>query len=198
VIAGLVLAAGAGQRFGGGKMLAPLRGRPLLAYAIDAMRASVARSTVVVLGDDHERVRAEVELSGMRVVVNDDPGRGLSSSLRIGLDALDGSEVEAVVITLGDQPLIGAAAIDRVVAGGRGRPAARATYGGVPGHPVLLSRSLLARARELSGDVGARALLDGPELHHVACDDLASPQDVDRVEDLEALERRRGDAGQPS
>jgi CTP:molybdopterin cytidylyltransferase MocA len=66
--------------------------------------------------------------------------------------------------------------------------AVRATYGGVPGHPVLLERTLLARVEELHGDAGARELLHGVPIREVACDGLGSPDDVDTPEALAALQ----------
>jgi CTP:molybdopterin cytidylyltransferase MocA len=69
--------------------------------------------------------------------------------------------------------------------------AVRATYGGVPGHPVLLERTLLDRVRKLrgGGDVGARDLLHGVPLREVACDGLGSPDDIDTPEALAGLQR---------
>jgi CTP:molybdopterin cytidylyltransferase MocA len=67
--------------------------------------------------------------------------------------------------------------------------AVRATYGGVPGHPVLLERTLLARVGELHGDAGARDLLHGVPLREVACDGLGSPDDIDTPEALAGLQR---------
>jgi CTP:molybdopterin cytidylyltransferase MocA len=63
----------------------------------------------------------------------------------------------------------------------------RATYNGVPGHPVLLERGVLARVPSLRGDAGARELLHGVPLREVACDGLGSPDDVDTPEALAAL-----------
>ena len=151
--AGLVLAAGEGRRFGGPKQLARLDGRPLVEHALAAL-AGLDR-VVVVLGAHAADVRRDADLGAAEVVVCDDWAEGMSASLRAGLEALRGEE--EVVIVLADQPFITAAVVERVraVPG----PAARAVYGGEPGHPVVVRAPLLERAGELRGDAGFRDLL---------------------------------------
>jgi CTP:molybdopterin cytidylyltransferase MocA len=184
-VGGLVLAAGAGLRFGSQKQLALLDGRPLLEYALAAMaRAASVDHTVVVLGSRASEILAAVELHGARAVICANWEEGQSASLRSGVAALTGSAGAAVVI-LGDQPAIDPRAIDRVT-GARDRRAAavRATYAGRPGHPVLLERSLFSAVGNLRGDEGARSLLSGAAVTLVACDGLGSDEDVDTAEQL--------------
>jgi CTP:molybdopterin cytidylyltransferase MocA len=178
LIGGLVLAAGAGERFGGRKQVAMLDGRPLLEHVLAAMAAAPVDRVVVVLGAHAEEVLEHVPLHGAEAVVCEEWQSGMSASLRFGVEALGGCE--AVVVVLGDQPWVSPEAVGCVVdARGDGAAAVRATYGGVPGHPVLLEAQLLARVGELSGDQGARALLDSPDVREVACDGLGSAADVD-------------------
>jgi molybdenum cofactor cytidylyltransferase len=179
--AGLVLAAGAGRRFGGPKQLAPLGGRPLVEHALAAL-AGLDR-VVVVLGAYAGEVRRRADLGAAEVVVCDDWAEGMSASLRAGLAALRGAD--EVVIVLADQPLITAAVVERVRAA-RGT-AARAVYDGEPGHPVVVRGPLLERAGELRGDAGFRALLG--DAVQVECSDLADPRDIDTREDLEVVRR---------
>jgi CTP:molybdopterin cytidylyltransferase MocA len=184
-VGGLVLAAGAARRFGAPKQLAPLDGRPLLEHALLAMAATrTLERTVVVLGAHADQILAEVDRHGATVVICPGWEEGQAASLRAGVAALAGF-VDAIVITLGDQPEIDARAIDRVV-GARGPAAAavRASYGGRPGHPVLLERQLFAAAARLRGDEGARGLLAGAAVASVPCDDLGSDRDVDTLEQL--------------
>jgi CTP:molybdopterin cytidylyltransferase MocA len=97
----------------------------------------------------------------------------------------------AVVVLLGDQPLVSSAAVDRVVAAHHGDPATdalRARYGDVPGHPVLLTRALFDAVEHLGGDAGARDLLRGAGVRAVDCDGLGDPIDVDTPGDLATLE----------
>jgi len=184
-IGGLILAAGAGRRFGSAKQLAALGGRPLLEHALLAMaRAATVERAVVVLGADADAVLAGVERHGAVPVICAGWREGQAASLRDGVAALAGS-VEAIVVVLGDQPAIDPRAIDRVTAARDGvSVAVRASYGGRPGHPVLLERSLFEQVGALRGDQGARSLLAGAAVRIVACDGLGSDRDVDTVEQL--------------
>lgn len=186
MIGGLVLAAGAGTRFGGRKQLAELDGRPLVEYAIRAMAASPVGRVVVVLGAGAEQVMAQVDPHGADFVVCDRWDEGQSASLACGLAEL--SDCEAVVITLGDQPRLSPDAIRRVIEGRfEGVDAVRATYAGAPGHPVLLERHLFDRMRDVSGDHGARNLLLSVPTREVPCEDLGGGGDVDTPAELDAL-----------
>jgi molybdenum cofactor cytidylyltransferase len=186
-VGGLILAAGEGRRFGGAKQLAEVRGRPLLAHAVAAMRGVAAvHPVVVVLGARADEVRAGIDLSGVDVVVNENWAEGQSSSLRRGVQAL--GDVDAAVVTLGDMPFVTSTVIAGVLQFDPGRfDAVRATYHGHPGHPVLLTRPLLARVDELRGDVGFRDLLSDARLREFECGDLCDPADVDTREELDAL-----------
>jgi len=190
-----VLAAGAGRRFGEPKQLASLDARPLLEHALAAMSAAATVGrTVVVLGSDAERILAAVSMHGASAVICEDWEEGQAASLRAGVAAL-AELADAIVVTLGDQPAIDARAIDRVVnARGGSAVALRATYGGRPGHPVVLERELFARAAALRGDQGARSLLAAVTVGLVACDGLGSDSDVDTIEQLEREQDRRGGA----
>jgi len=165
VIAAVVLAAGAASRFGGPKQ------RLLLPGVLERVRASAVDEIVVVAGAH------PLEAEGTRIVECADWERGPGATLRCGLEALP-AEARAAVVCLADGPTLEPRAIDRLIAAwraGAGELLA-ASYGGERGHPVLL-------AREIWGEIpdeGARAL--EPVL--VPCDDLGSPGDVDRPDDL--------------
>jgi CTP:molybdopterin cytidylyltransferase MocA len=188
VIGGLVLAAGGSTRFGGRpKQLAVLDGRPLLEHVLIAMSSAPLDRVAVVLGAQASEVVDGVPLHGAEAVVCEDWASGMGASLRAGVEAL--SDCDAVAVALGDQPRLSADAIARVVSQrGADELAVRATYGGVPGHPILLERTLLSRVDELHGDAGARELLHGVPIREVACDGLGSPDDVDTPEALAALQ----------
>ncbi|MEA2290957.1 MAG: hypothetical protein QOD55_2954 [Solirubrobacteraceae bacterium] len=191
MIAGLVLAAGAARRFGSPKQLAELDGVPLLQHAIDAMLAVPQLDrVVVVLGAAAEHVAAAVKFATAEPVVCERWSEGMAASLRCGVEAA--GDADWVVVTLGDQPGITPEAIEAVIAATDAATdpppdAVRAEYGGVGGHPVALSRGLLARVAELQGDVGARELLAGATVRAVEARHLASPDDVDTPEELEAI-----------
>jgi CTP:molybdopterin cytidylyltransferase MocA len=183
--AGLILAAGAGTRFGAQtKQLADLRGKPLLQHAVDAMNAALGRA-VVVLGHDADAITAAVDFGTARVVVCEDWGQGQGFSLRAGVAALAGAD--AVAITLGDQPLITPAVITAAIAELGDFDAVRAVYDGRPGHPVVLGSRVLAAVPELEGDAGARELLARFRVRRWEAGHLASATDIDTQEELARL-----------
>jgi molybdenum cofactor cytidylyltransferase len=186
VIAGIVLAAGAGTRFGGAKQLAELGGRPLLEHALRVMAAAPVNPTVVVLGSGAAEILAAVDLHGARPVTCERWEEGLSASLACGLAQV--ADSEAALVALGDQPRVSAEAVRRVLAArGEDVLAVRATYGGQPGHPVLLEHGLFGRLRDVTGDHGARNVLMSVPAREVPCDDLGGGEDVDTLAQLEAL-----------
>jgi len=196
MIGGLILAAGAGRRFGGPKQLATIDGESLVERAVRQMTAAGGLDEIVlVLGAAAEQItQGDRSLRGARIVVCADWAEGQAASLRCGIAAL--GAVEAVVVTLADQPLVGTAAIERVLGARRaGSAAVRATYGGVAGHPVLLESRILPDVLELRGDVGARAVLKGEDVAEIACDDVGAPQDVDTPADLAAVRAAQGVPG---
>jgi CTP:molybdopterin cytidylyltransferase MocA len=190
-ISAVLLAAGSGSRFGGRKLLAPYRGRPLIESSLANLAQAPVDETVVVVGDDAKTLSAVCEPFGVRVVDNPDWERGQSTSVRAGLLAL-GPEVRAAVVLLADQPLVGAGAVERLVAAFEGGArVAVATYDAKRRNPVLFSRAVWPLLlEELSGDEGARAVLRRhPDLlTEVPCDGVGDPADVDTAEDLRGLE----------
>jgi CTP:molybdopterin cytidylyltransferase MocA len=185
VIGGLVLAAGEGSRFGGPKQIAELDGRPLLEHALDAM--SGLDRVVVVLGARADEIRARVDFGRAETVVCDDWATGQAASLRAGLVAL--GDVEAAVVTLGDQPRMTPEVIAFAIAQFDGEHPVRATYGGRPGHPVVLPAAIIPRVMELEGDQGARLLLEEAGAREVDASHLANAADVDTPDDLEVLRK---------
>jgi CTP:molybdopterin cytidylyltransferase MocA len=181
LIGGLVLAAGAGTRFGPEpKLLAELDGRPLLEHAIRAHCAvRELERVVVVLGSSAEHLLQRVDFMRASPVICEEWSTGQSASLRCGINALSG--VEKVIVTLGDEPLITPEVISMFVDQPGG---ARAVYDGRPGHPVVLGPEQLRSLPRLRGDRGAGSLLNGPKIE---CGGLCSGRDVDVPHDLEAI-----------
>jgi nicotine blue oxidoreductase len=161
----------------------------MLTHVLRAMAGAPLDHVFVVLGANAEEVCDRVEMHGATPVFCDRWEAGMSASLRAGIDAADYAAADAALIVLGDQPLISADAIARVAAWRGHVGAVRATYGGTPGHPVLLERELFDRARELHGDTGARALLVEIPVRLVSCDDVGSPIDVDTPAQLARIRR---------
>jgi molybdenum cofactor cytidylyltransferase len=197
VIGGLVLAAGAGTRFGSAKQLADLDGRPLLEHVLAAMSAAPVDHLVVALGAYADQVLAAVDLHRARPLVVPAWEGGMGRVLALALaEARPRSAAPgdwgAVVVALGDQPLVSAAAVARLVAAWRGGagPVVSAAYQGRQGHPKLFGRAVLGELRRLGGDAGARGLLASHPDWVVPVEVGALGSDLD-VDDEAALARAR-------
>ncbi|WP_432932424.1 nucleotidyltransferase family protein [Microbispora sp. CA-135349] len=185
-VAGLLLAAGGGSRFGGPKALVEFEGERLADRGVRLLAEGGCRPVLVVLG------AADVPVAGAVVVRNPGWASGMGSSLRAGLGAL-APDAPAVVIALADQPLVRPGAVRRLIAAFEaGARVAVAAYGGALRNPVLIAREHLAEVAALAeGDVGARPFLRAhPELvTAVPCDDVGDPADVDTPDDLRRLHK---------
>lgn len=173
---GIVLAAGAGTRYGMPKVLAG-EGR-WLRCAVTALDDGGCHDVVVVLG------AAIVDVPPpARAVVASDWADGMSASLREGISALESGPADYAVLLTVDTPDIAAAAVRRVLAAARTSPSGivRARYGETPGHPVVIARhhwpELVANLR---GDEGARSFLASrDDVTWVDCADLGTGADID-------------------
>lgn len=183
---GLVLAAGAGSRFGGGKLLAPIGGRPILQHVLDALAAAGVGEVIVVLGRDADAIEAAIAWRGERRVVNPEPERGLSSSLQVGFEAV-GPAVGSVLVALGDQPLVSVEVVRSLVDAPvvPGRPIVVPAYADERGrNPVLLRPAAFGLIAEAAGDRGLGPVLAAhPELIVEIPATGANP-DVDTPADL--------------
>jgi molybdenum cofactor cytidylyltransferase len=191
-VAAVVLAAGSSSRFGSPKALAELEGKPILEHVLDAVREAGIDEIVVVLGHAGDEIQQGIEWLDERLVRNPDP-RELSSSLQIGLDALDESDppVQAAVLVLGDQPRTRPSVIRALIAATRTSelPIVVPQYAeGGGANPVLLRREAFDLADEAIGDRGLGPILEvRPELV-VWVPVAGSNPDIDTPADLAALE----------
>ena len=180
-VAGLVLAAGGGRRYGMPKALVEYEGSLLVERAVRTARA-VCDPVLVVLGAQAVDVWRTADLDGATVLANRDWETGMASSLRTGLDGLRGwpGWVDAALVTLVDMPGMTPEALRAVAAHAAPDALATATYDGVRGHPVLLGREHWAGvAATATGDEGARRYLAGRTVTEVDCTGLADPTDLD-------------------
>ena len=187
----IVLAAGAGRRFGGDKLIAPLRGKPLLQYAVDAASGSRALHCTLVVGAHGARVLDAVDPRRCSISVNVHWPEGIASSIRCGLRAR--ADDDACVMLTGDQPFVTSADIDRLIDVWENALAsapivalrARDAWGA----PVLFSRRDFAKIRSLDGDAGAKryAAQQSQRLIFVDAGDSNAFTDVDTSDDLRRL-----------
>lgn len=189
--AAIVLAAGAGSRFGGGKLLAPLEGRPILQHVLERLESADLDEVIVVVGADADAVEGAIDASAARLVVNPAPDEGLSSSLKVGIGALS-DDADAALIALGDQPLLPPRAVRALLEADAqpGRPIVVPVYGdGAGRNPVLLRRDAFALIDQTSGDRGLGPLIDAhPELvHEIPIRVEGGNPDVDTRDDHIAL-----------
>jgi len=189
-VLGVVLAAGGSTRMGRPKQLAELEGRPLLAHALAALDEAPVDRVVVALGGAAGEVLDRVELGRAEPLVVEGWAAGMGHVLAATL-ARATDDWEAVVVLLGDQPLVPGRAVARLVQAWRSGagPVVTATYGGRPGHPKLFDRRLRPDLLRLTGDTGARDLVAAhPEwVHRVEVGDLGSDTDVDVEADLDRV-----------
>jgi molybdenum cofactor cytidylyltransferase len=161
-IAALLLAAGKSSRMGSNKMLEEIDGRPMVARTAQRLLSSHARPIVAVLGNQADAVDAALGKLPVERVRNPDFADGLSTSLKCGLAALPGN-IDGAVVCLGDMPLIAGRDIDRLIAAFNpleGRAIVVPTRRGQRGNPLLWSRQFFPEMMALSGDSGARRLID--------------------------------------
>ncbi|HEY3557815.1 MAG TPA: nucleotidyltransferase family protein [Kribbella sp.] len=195
-VAGLVLAAGAGRRMGGPKALIhDAEGVSWVVRTSRLLAEAGCAPVVVVVGASAEAARAELSAEPVEVVEATNWSEGMGASLRTGLTHLrthtpsfavgSGRGGSAVVVVPVDLPGLTVAAVRRVVENAGAGALVRATYGGQPGHPVVIGRAhwdgVIASAR---GDEGARGYLRTHDVELVECEDIADGTDADTMQDL--------------
>jgi molybdenum cofactor cytidylyltransferase len=192
-VSAIVLAAGTSTRMGRAKQLLPLGGTTVLAQTLDKVRSARVAEIILVLGASAEAIRQQLPpslLDGLKVVVNQAYGKGMASSLREGLAALD-QRSDAALIILGDQPFIRPQTLGQIMDGYR-RSRAKIvipSYQGNRGNPVLLDRSVFSEVMALEGDVGCRAIFGShlDAILKVEVEDKGVLLDIDDQDDYERL-----------
>jgi len=194
-VAGIILAAGRSSRIGEIKQLLAFRGTTLLGQVIKNATGSRLDEVIVVLGHEADEIQRELNLEGVRVVLNEAHALGKSASLRAGLSAVS-EDMDAVMFILGDQPLVGPEVMNSLIDGyGRTRaPIVLPTHRGRRGNPVLVDRTLFPRIESLTGDVGARVLFEevAEATVEIEIEDDSIHFDLDTREDYRELLDREG------
>lgn len=186
-VAGVVLAAGRGSRFGRPKALVRHEGSLLVERAAGVLADAGCDPVLVVLGAAADEVLRQADLGVAESLVNRDWASGMASSLRLALTTLDtrGTDIASALVLPVDMPGVTADAARRVASRAAPDALAAATYDDVRGHPVLLGRDHWTGVLDTAaGDAGAREYLRSRPVLAVACEDVAAGFDVDRPEDL--------------
>jgi molybdenum cofactor cytidylyltransferase len=192
VIAAVVLAAGLSRRMGQAKLLMPVGGRAIVRHAVESVLAGGVDSVWVVSGPDAEPIEAALAGLDVQMVVNPAPEEGQAGSLRVGIAALPPS-ADAALIALGDQPWLAPAIIPALLAARRTSPKliVAPRYRDGQGNPVLFKREIFPELLRLTGDQGARPIIQKEPARVEWVDlDLPMPPDVDTPDDYEKIRAR--------
>jgi molybdenum cofactor cytidylyltransferase len=190
-VTAVVLAAGLSSRMGSNKLLADFHGRPLIAATLARLQESGVDEIIAVLGRDADDVAQHVP-AGVRTVFNREFAEGISTSIRAGVTAAAGSD--AVLIALGDMPLVSVQTVRRLIAAfnpTEHRSIIAPLYKGQFGNPVLWGAEHFPHLLTLSGDKGARSLIGAlkSEAVELDVDDAGVLADADTTEALDALRK---------
>lgn len=194
--AAIMVAAGLSSRFGpDDKLLAEVNGAPLLAWSLKPLFEAAPGQLVVVTGANEKAVRGLCSDHAVTFANNPDPAAGLGASIAIGAAAVQ-KQIEGVFICLGDMPLV-SPGVFRELAGAlaadKATDAVAPIYNSRRGHPVLFHRRHLTALKNLSGDDGAKQILNAPGFH-LRCletNDEGAVTDVDLREDLSSPAMKR-------
>lgn len=160
-IAALILAAGESSRMGADKASLDYKGSAFLARILQTLREAGVERVAVVLGHHADEIRRAVDLDAAEVVINPDYQRGQTSSLQVGLKALETQELQAVVLCLVDHPAVSARTIRQIVAAfsDSRAPVVIPTHQGRRGHPVVIGRKLFQELQSLGPETGADTIM---------------------------------------
>ena len=189
MIAGVVLAAGLSRRMGRPKLLLDLGGAPVIRLSVERILAAGLDEVIVVTPPDAAGIAAALDGLPVRYAVNADPAAGQATSVVAGIRAL-APETDAALIALGDQPTLPADVIPALVRAraDTGRPIAAPVYRGERGNPVLFAADMFPELCALSGDRGARGVIERDAARVALVPfDVAMPPDLDTPEDYARL-----------
>lgn len=194
MVTALILAAGQGKRLGGVKPLLTHETATLIEMVIASYRASKVDNIILVLGHEARRVVQKIPLAGLKVVINPTPSLGMSASIQRGMAHM-ATRSEAVMIAMGDMPLIGPETINQLIAAFNKskKGIAVPVYDKKRGHPVIFDqKKYFDSLLELRGDVGAKAILEANarDILEVKVKTDGVLVDIDTKEDWESIRDR--------
>ena len=191
-IVGLVLAAGSSKRMGNiNKLIAEVKGKPMLNHTLDALSSTKLQDVLIVTGYQHKKVEEVIKNKNAKIIYNPDHNKGLSSSLKKGLEALP-KNTDGILVCLGDMPLITTQIIEKLILSFdpvEGRSICIPVVGRKRGNPVLWSSKFFPEIKKISGDIGAKTLLDtySDEVYEVPINQDEILIDIDTPESLDSI-----------
>jgi molybdenum cofactor cytidylyltransferase len=194
MISAIILAAGESRRMGRLKQLLPWGATTILGQVIENVRASKVDELILVVGYRAEEILAKVSHSGIKVKINPSYHEGLSSSIRVGLQAIDVAS-QAVLLVMGDQPLVSSDTMNKLIGTYQGHRWNKGIvvpiHRGRRGHPVIMDLKYKDDMMALDGDIGCRQILDNypQDVLEIEVDTGAILQDIDIPEDFAHLLR---------
>jgi molybdenum cofactor cytidylyltransferase len=188
----VVLAAGAGSRFGGNKLAASVNGNPIIEYILDSLPARLFHRVVVVTANPS--VIAAAQRRGFELAFNDRPDLGVSRSIRLGLELM--TETDACMFCVADQPLLKRETLAGMIDVYEPGTILIVSHNGQSGNPVIYPASLYGELKSLEGEESGKTVACRYEplmrLFHVS--DANQLMDIDTRKDLEAIEARLSDS----
>jgi molybdenum cofactor cytidylyltransferase len=189
MLSAIILAAGESKRMGKPKQLMPLGKSTLLEQAIDNLLNSSVDETIVVLGHKAEAITKKIASKPVKIVINPDYQQGMSTSIVAGLIMVD-PRSRAVMLALGDQPLVTSHTINQLIEAfiKQNKGIAVPTYRGRRGHPIIFDIKYKAELFKLKGDIGGREIIQNhpKDVFMVAVDSESVISDIDTQEDYQS------------
>lgn len=160
----IILAAGKSARLGSAKQLLNYRGKSLLQHSIDAARDSLAKTVIVVLGSEMEKIEQELDQSKIQLVKNPLWESGMASSIHFGIQKLKNilPEADGAIFMVCDQPFVTSTLLNKLIDKHRatGKNIVASKYADTLGTPTFFHHSFLDELASLKGDTGAKSLIN--------------------------------------
>jgi molybdenum cofactor cytidylyltransferase len=195
MISAIVLAAGSSKRMGFCKQLLKINGITMIEHVVSNIGDSMVDNIIVVLGFNADEISKKLSNKKLKIVINKDYEKGMSTSLKVGLKAVN-KDTKAIIFLNSDQPFIKSHIINRIIEEYERTSSLIIvpTHKGKKGHPVLLDISFRSDIMKIQGDVGARNIIRKYNTHvsNIEIDSNSILIDFDRIKDLKILQGRLG------
>jgi len=190
ILSAILLAAGESKRLGEPKQLMPLGKSTVLEQAIDNLLNSAVDEIIVVVGHRAEEITEAIAAKPVKIMFNPNYRQGMSTSIIAGLTLAD-PQAQAVMLALGDQPLVDSQTINKLIDEfhNHDKGIAVPTYQGRRGHPIIFAIKYKEKLLELEGDIGGRQIIQKhpDDVLEVAVDSESVITDIDTKDDYQSL-----------